>query len=384
MLRLFVGTDATGPLHMFHDMRHKGIQKMLAKMDRGPDEARPLNDFDRDYLELEQQFEERGWFKPSNAYFIFRSCTVAAIWIASLLVTASWLKGLLFGLFIQQGAFMAHDTCHHSAFPKFRERTSWLFGTVCFGFNYAKWTTQHNMHHAINSRPLVDPQLNNMPWLLYDAREVENFERKKRPLTSAEKTRMAYQHLWILPVLLLLGRINAVKGEIQHARRTGARWYVRSIWLHFALWAVMIAQGYPNLLRHIAIAVPIALAVSGILHLQLILSHGYRPRLYEDEQHVVGTKLQIISNQNITTNWLNGWFHGGLDLHIEHHLFPRLPRHSLRKAQPFVKELCKKHGLPYNSDPFLVSVYDFLRWLSRQGAPLRAELAAARPGAAAS
>ena len=162
--------------------------------------------------------------------------------------------------------------------------------------------------------------------------------------------------------------------------RTGQTWYKWGLLLHLLLWAIPLAQGYPNLLSHALIFVPLALAVSGILHIQLILSHGYRPRLYAEEQHAVGMKYQVISNQNISTGWLDGWFHGGLDLHIEHHLFPRLPRHSLRKAQPHVKELCKKHGLTYNSDPFLISVWDFLRWLSRQGAPLRAELAAARAG----
>jgi delta8-fatty-acid desaturase len=122
--------------------------------------------------------------------------------------------------------------------------------------------------------------------------------------------------------------------------------------------------------------------VSGILHIQLILSHGYRPRMFAEEQAAVGMKLQIISNQNISTTWLDGWFHGGLDLHIEHHLFPRLPRHNLRKAQPFVKELCKKHGLTYNTDPFHKALWDFMRWLAQQGAPLRAERAAARAGGA--
>jgi fatty acid desaturase len=380
VLRYFLGTDATCALHMFHDMRHKGIQKMLTKMDRGPDPERPLSEFDKDYLELEQLFNERGWFTPSNAYFIFRSCTVLAIFAASLLVSASWLKGLLFGLFIQQAAFMAHDTCHHSAFPKIRERVSFLFGTVFFGFNYKKWTWQHNHHHAINGRPLDDPQLNNMPQLLYDFREVENFERKRRPLKTADKLMMGYQHIWLLPVLLLYGRPNAIKGEIKQARRKQETWYLWGLALHLALWAIPIAQGYPNLLRHTLIFVPLALAVSGILHVQLILSHGYRPRFFAEEQAAIGMRLQIISNQNISTSWLDGWFHGGLDLHIEHHLFPRLPRHNLRKIQPYVQELCKKHGLTYNSDPFLKSIWDFLVWLARQGAPLRAELAAARAG----
>ena len=43
------------------------------------------------------------------------------------------------------------------------------------------------------------------------------------------------------------------------------------------------------------------------------------------------------------------WFFGGLQFQLEHHLFPRLPRCHLRAVSPVVKELCKKHNLPYRS-----------------------------------
>lgn len=45
-------------------------------------------------------------------------------------------------------------------------------------------------------------------------------------------------------------------------------------------------------------------------------------------------------------------FYGGLDTHLEHHLFPDLPCNRQRDIQPLVKELCLKHGLPYNVTPF--------------------------------
>ena len=55
--------------------------------------------------------------------------------------------------------------------PKWRDKASYFFGTICFGFNYKKWTQAHDMHHAINGRPLEDPQMNNMPSLLYASRD---------------------------------------------------------------------------------------------------------------------------------------------------------------------------------------------------------------------
>ncbi len=41
------------------------------------------------------------------------------------------------------------------------------------------------------------------------------------------------------------------------------------------------------------------------------------------------------------------FFHGGLHLQVTHHLFPRLPRHNLRKASLLVKEFAQEQGLVY-------------------------------------
>ena len=52
-----------------------------------------------------------------------------------------------------------------------------------------------------------------------------------------------------------------------------------------------------------------------------------------------------------TPDWLD-WAHIGLQFQIEHHLFPRLPRHNLRKARQLVKAICAKHGIYYHEPGF--------------------------------
>lgn len=44
--------------------------------------------------------------------------------------------------------------------------------------------------------------------------------------------------------------------------------------------------------------------------------------------------------------WLD-FFHGGLQFQAIHHLFPRMPRHNLRRAQKLVQEFCDEVGVPY-------------------------------------
>jgi fatty acid desaturase len=44
---------------------------------------------------------------------------------------------------------------------------------------------------------------------------------------------------------------------------------------------------------------------------------------------------------------INDFLHGYLNYQIEHHMWPSLSMLSYKKSQPLVKELCKKHGVPY-------------------------------------
>lgn len=48
--------------------------------------------------------------------------------------------------------------------------------------------------------------------------------------------------------------------------------------------------------------------------------------------------------------WLN-FIHGGVNFEVEHHLFPRLPRHNLYQVQPSVKELCDAVCMLYINIP---------------------------------
>jgi fatty acid desaturase len=57
---------------------------------------------------------------------------------------------------------------------------------------------------------------------------------------------------------------------------------------------------------------------------------------------------QVISSANFDTGGdVCDFMHGWLNYQIEHHLWPQLSMLSYQKAQPRVKAICAKHGLPY-------------------------------------
>ena len=56
---------------------------------------------------------------------------------------------------------------------------------------------------------------------------------------------------------------------------------------------------------------------------------------------------------------------GGLDLQIEHHMFPTLPPHRLRAIAPEVRALCAKHGVPYRKESWGRTLGKALRHIAR-------------------
>lgn len=45
--------------------------------------------------------------------------------------------------------------------------------------------------------------------------------------------------------------------------------------------------------------------------------------------------------------WLD-FVHGGLQFQAVHHLFPRVPRHNLRRLQVLVRQFCEETGIEYH------------------------------------
>jgi delta11-fatty-acid desaturase len=63
---------------------------------------------------------------------------------------------------------------------------------------------------------------------------------------------------------------------------------------------------------------------------------------------------QILTSHNVATdNYFVFLFTGGLNMQIEHHLFPSVNHCHLHKIQPHVRDLCKKYGIKYSESPSL-------------------------------
>jgi delta8-fatty-acid desaturase len=91
---------------------------------------------------------------------------------------------------------------------------------------------------------------------------------------------------------------------------------------------------------------------AGILHIQITLSH-FISDVFHGRSEESWIAHQMKTTTDITCPTYMDWFHGGLQFQLEHHLFPRLPRHNLRIARDQIIKLSLKHNLPYAEMSFI-------------------------------
>ena len=85
---------------------------------------------------------------------------------------------------------------------------------------------------------------------------------------------------------------------------------------------------------------------------------------------------QIATARNLKANFLVDYLFGGLNLQIEHHLFPAMPRHRLREAHGVVREFCAEHRIDYKETGVFEAYKEVYTYLALTVVPVHAEAAA--------
>jgi fatty acid desaturase len=87
------------------------------------------------------------------------------------------------------------------------------------------------------------------------------------------------------------------------------------------------------------------------------------------DQKIDYLRSQVLTSRNVRGGWLTDVALGGLNYQIEHHLFPYMPRPSLRHAQDIVRTFCAQRGVPYCETSLLASYAMVLKHLHAAGRP---------------
>lgn len=93
-------------------------------------------------------------------------------------------------------------------------------------------------------------------------------------------------------------------------------------------------------------------------------------RLYGTKKAGPWCRFQVETSKDFRIAGIWKIICGGLDRHIEHHLFPNLPPGRLHELSPELRALCERHGVVYQEFPsFWASFGDSLSYLWKLSLP---------------
>jgi fatty acid desaturase len=325
------------------------------------------------YAELKRLIKHRGLLDQQPAYyaakFTFTFGLLASSLAFLLVLDNVWLQLLnaayLAFVFVQIG-LLAHDCGHR----QFSFRTAWkndwltiVLGNLLIGISRQWWIDKHNEHHGHPNQLNVDPDIE-IPLLAFE----EDQALAKRGIARFV---VKYQVILILP-LAHLQALSLHRSSIRFLIEKKAKSTLAeslALGAHFALYFGLLFSVLEPFQALLFIAVHRGLF--GLFMVSIFApNHKAMPVLDRDSQ-LDFLHRQVLTSRNVIAHPITDFWYGGLNYQVEHHLFPRLPRNKLRKAQPIVKDFCRAHSIAYHETSVLQSYREILQHLHEVGAPLR-------------
>lgn len=321
------------------------------------------------FEELREEVRAAGLLEPRRGYYAVRIAAnlvlTAGCWTVFAVLgdgPGQLALAVVLGIALLQSGFLGHDAGHRQISRN--RRAAALLGrlhlNLLLGAAYGWWVAHHNRHHSDPNNLDRDPDTVRRQ-VLFDPSELP------------AKGRTAYRRFIIRfqPVLffVLLGQESwRVRAAGFRAARAGmlpaARLELTLVILHIGLF-----------LGAVFVVLPVGLGVAFVAVSQLTLGIGlgavFAPNhkgmlVYRDGDEPDWLHRQVLTSRNLRAGvLLDGVLldiaFGGLNLQIEHHLFPGMPRPNLRRARPIVREFCARHGIPYRE----VSLWESYREVAR-------------------
>lgn len=376
MLQDLAGHDCTDAFTQYHP------SEVWARLERFhvanviDEDCRP-SPFVLGHRFVRQQLLREGLFETRPSFYVATLSWVALLFVASItlaLIGTNWTaymaSAVLLGFFWQQLAFVGHDLGHNAVTHNMRRDTltGSVLGSMLGGISIAWWKRSHNVHHVVTNSIEHDPDIQHLPLFAIDPQLVLNggfyssYHARLFRLDRVALFFLRHQHYLYYPIMAV-ARFNLYAQSWllllnSKARVPNRRIEIASLLL-FAVWNAALLSVLPSAGAVLAYLL-VSHAVAGILHVQITLSHFSMPAyegLVLETRALTGRPyewlaVQMSTSLDISSSWATRWFHGGLQFQIEHHIFPRLPRHSLPRARELLIEFCDHFGMKRNEVSF--------------------------------
>lgn len=262
-------------------------------------------------------------------------------------------------LFWQQFAFLGHDIGHNSVTELRKNNLFWgiFFGNTTGGISLGWWKRSHNVHHIVPNSVEDDPDIQHLPVFAVDSKMFGKFwstyHSRYFITDSIARFFVSYQHILFYPIMAL-ARFNLyLQGWLlilNFKEKMEYRLLEACTLLTFITWYSCLLGFCLEDRYEILCYLFLSHGLAGILHVQICISH-FAEEIYSglDQNYSAQEwfEIQLKTTMNVDCSEWMDWFHGGLQFQVEHHLFPRMPRHNLRECRTIVKAFLKKWNMNY-------------------------------------
>ena len=321
-----------------------------------------------DFSQLSARIRAADLLRPRHGYHATKITVTLALvlagWVLVAVAGPSWwhlLTAAFLGAMFTQLGFLAHDAGHKQILRS--RRGSYvlgvLLGNLAIGLGYGWWMDKHSRHHAHPNDPDRDPDVSDgaLAFTPEQARRRHGLGRSVLRIQA-----------WLFFPMLLLEAVNLHVASVRSLRRqAGAgRWLEGGLLvLHAGTYLSVVFLLLPGVQGLVFIAVQ-----QGVFGLYMGCSfapnHKGMPLLTRGEESDY-LRRQVLTSRNIRGGVVTDYVLGGLNYQIEHHLFPGMPRPSLRRAQPIVRDFCREIGVSYLETGLVASYRQALRHLDTVG-----------------
>ncbi|KXN83858.1 Delta(8)-fatty-acid desaturase [Leucoagaricus sp. SymC.cos] len=317
------------------------------------------------YRELHKRITEAGLYQTPYLtgygpeivrYVLFGS-------IAAYAYSHNWLitSAIALGLMWHQLVFTAHDLGHMGVTHNWTiDRMLAIFiADFIGGLSIGWWVDNHNVHHLVTNHPSHDPDIEHLPFFAISPAFLtslwSSYYKRIMPFDKFAKIAISIQHR-LFYLVMMFARFNLYalsysflfKKAFDTKRARGGRWAFRAELCglcFFWYWYGSVLYGCGSWQKAVVYLL-ISHVVPSPLHVQIVLSHFSMSTAdlgpTESFPH-----RQLRTTTDVICSDSAAFLHGGLHLQVTHHLFPRLPRHNLRKASELVKSFANEQGLEY-------------------------------------
>jgi linoleoyl-CoA desaturase len=336
-------------------------------------------------VRVDDYFRQRGLSRHANPEMIVKTALAFVMWIASYvwLMTGRLAPLAVIGVFLVHGfaqLFMTFNVGHdanHGAYSK-RRRVNRILGCVfdlCGGSSYM-WRLMHNTaHHAFVNVRGADTTLMSGDLFRFSPHD-------------ARRSFHRYQHLYA-PLIYSLSTLDWVFTKdyrwLFHRSFGNKRIHKHPPWELLVLFAgKAFYYTYILVIPLLCLDAPWYAILAGFtmmhLYLGFTLALIFQPnhfnewaafpeadsegRIAKDHiHHVFDTTVDYARGNPIAT-----WFLGGLNLHVIHHMFPRICHVHYAPLSRIVKSTAEEFGLQYREARTISGAFlDHLRWMKSLG-----------------